>query len=94
MSEWRCLRLRVRGGEDCVICAFHEDLEVLQAWMSRLRGSPIAGSAWRARRARSSFTFSRPAAIHPALGERPHRAPRPGCTADHIYVTQLAAEVP
>ena len=31
MSEWRCLRLRVRGGEDCVICAFHEDLEVLHA---------------------------------------------------------------
>ena len=21
MSEWRCLRLRVRGGQDCVICA-------------------------------------------------------------------------
>ena len=31
MSEWRCLRLRVRGGEDCVISAFHEDLDVLQA---------------------------------------------------------------
>ena len=35
MSEWRCLRLRVRGGEDCVIYAFHEDLDVLQAWMGR-----------------------------------------------------------
>ena len=49
MSEWRCLRLRVRGGEDCVICAFHEDLEVLQAWMGRLglpyRGQRLAGAA-------------------------------------------------
>ena len=49
MSEWRCLRLRVRGGQDCVICAFHEDLEVLQAWMSRLglpyRGQRLAGAA-------------------------------------------------
>ncbi|CAE6935233.1 unnamed protein product [Symbiodinium natans] len=27
MSEWRCLRLRVRGGEDCVISTFHEDLD-------------------------------------------------------------------
>ena len=42
MSEWRCLRLRVRGGEDCVICAFHEELEVLQAWMGRL-GLPYRG---------------------------------------------------
>ena len=67
MSEWRCLRLRVRGGEDCVICTFHEDLEVLQAWMGRL-GLPFAGSAWRARRARSSFTFSRRAGIRPGLG--------------------------
>ena len=45
----RCLRLRVRGGEDCVICAFHEDLEVLQAWMGRLglpyRGQRLAGAA-------------------------------------------------
>ena len=49
MSEWRCLRLRVRGGEDCVICAFHEDLDVLQAWMGRLglpyRGQRLAGAA-------------------------------------------------
>ena len=49
MSEWRCLRLRVRGGEDCVICAFHEDVEVLQAWMGRLglpyRGQRLAGAA-------------------------------------------------
>ena len=47
MSE--CLRLRVRGGEDCVICAFHEELEVLQAWMGRLglpyRGQRLAGAA-------------------------------------------------
>ncbi|CAE7238133.1 unnamed protein product [Symbiodinium natans] len=42
MSEWRCLRLRVRGGEDCVISAFHEDLDVLQAWMGRL-GLPYCG---------------------------------------------------
>ena len=49
MSEWRCLRLKLRGGEDCVICAFHEDLEVLQAWMGRLglpyRGQRLAGAA-------------------------------------------------
>ena len=49
MSEWRCLRLRVRGSEDCVICAFHEDLDVLQAWMGRLglpyRGQRLAGAA-------------------------------------------------
>ena len=48
-SERRCLRLRVRGGEDCVICAFHEDLDVLQAWMGRLglpyRGQRLAGAA-------------------------------------------------
>ncbi|CAE7368023.1 unnamed protein product, partial [Symbiodinium natans] len=42
MSEWRCLRLRVLGGEDCVISAFHEDLDVLQAWMGRL-GLPYCG---------------------------------------------------
>ena len=49
MSEWRCLRLRVRGGEDCVISAFHEDLDVLQAWMRRLGlpyyGQRLAGAA-------------------------------------------------
>ena len=49
MSEWRCLRLSVRGGQDCVICAFHDNLEVLQAWMSRLglpyRGQRLAGAA-------------------------------------------------
>ena len=59
MSEWRCLRLRVRGREDCVIsrpgCGGS--------------GSPITGSVWRARRARSSFTFSRPAAIRLDLGK-------------------------
>ena len=42
LSEWRCLRLRVRGGEDCVISAFHADLDVLQAWMGRL-GLPYCG---------------------------------------------------
>ena len=49
MSEWRCLRLRVRGREDCVISAFHEDLDVLQAWMRRLGlpyyGQRLAGAA-------------------------------------------------
>ena len=47
MSEWRCLRLRVRGREDCVISA--EDLDVLQAWMRRLGlpyyGQLLAGAA-------------------------------------------------
>ena len=40
MSEWRCLRLRVRGREDCVISAFHEDLDVLQAC-----GAPLLRAA-------------------------------------------------
>ena len=66
MSEWRCLRLRVRGGEDCVICAFHEDLEVLQAWMRRLglpyRGQRLAGAA------SEVFLHLRRAGIRPALG--------------------------
>ena len=69
MSEWRCLRLRVRGGEDCVICAFHEDLEVLQAWMGRLglpyrargAGSPVP-------RRRASWTTS-----SPCTSPSPHR---------------------
>ena len=48
MSEWRCLRLRCAAAS-CVICAFHEDLDVLQAWMGRLglpyRGQRLAGAA-------------------------------------------------
>ena len=49
LSEWRCLRLRVRGGGDCVISNLDEDAEVLEAWMGRLRlpyrGQRLAGAA-------------------------------------------------
>ncbi|CAE7558183.1 unnamed protein product [Symbiodinium natans] len=45
----RCLRLRVRGGGDCVISNLDEDAEVLEAWMGRLRlpyrGQRLAGAA-------------------------------------------------
>ena len=87
MSEWRCLRLRVRGGEDCVISAFHECCR--PGWGGW--GFPIAGSVLRAPRARSSFTFSRPAAIRPLLAEQDHQcklcaAPITAttCELDHI----------
>eukprot|EP00439_Symbiodinium_sp_Y106_P077640 s3762_g16.t1 len=68
MSEWRCLRLRGRGREDCVISAFHEDLDVLQAWMRRL-GLPYYGQRLAGAGARSSFTSSRLAAIRSDLGK-------------------------
>ena len=45
-------------------------------------GSPIAGSAWRARRARSSFTFSRRAGIRPGLG-RPRSRTTSASSARH-----------
>ena len=95
MSEWRCLRLRVRGGEDCVICAFHEDLEVLQAWMGRLglpyHGQRLAGAAsevfLRLLKARRDPPGSRQA----VLAEQDHRcklcaAPITAatCELDHI----------
>ena len=68
MSEWRCLRLRVRGGKRTASSA-----PSTRTWRCCRPGwagwgSPIAGSAWRARRARSSFTFSRRAGIRPGLG--------------------------
>ena len=76
------------AAQDCVICAF-EDLDVLQAWVSRL-GLPYRGQ--RLQRARSSFTFLRRAAIRPALGRLCSRsrnisassARRPTCELDHI----------
>ena len=40
MSEWRCLRLRVRGGEDCVICAFH-----VAAGLDGPAGAPLSRAA-------------------------------------------------
>ena len=47
MSEWRCLRLRVRGREDCVISAFHEDLDVLHTSASSARPpSPQPRASW------------------------------------------------
>ena len=65
MREWRCLRLRVRGGERTASSA-----PSTKTWRCCRPGwagwgSPIAGSAWRARRARSSFTCS---GIRPGLG--------------------------
>ncbi|CAE7477766.1 unnamed protein product [Symbiodinium natans] len=43
LAEGHCRR--VRGGEDCVISAFHEDLDVLQAWMAYMLDKGLA--TWR-----------------------------------------------
>ena len=59
----------LRLRRDCVICA---------------ACSPIAGSAWRARGARSSFTFLRRAGIRPALG-------RPCSRSRNEYQCKLCA---
>ena len=45
MSEWRCLRLRVRGREDCVISAFHEDLHGRAAGLDAAARAPLLRAA-------------------------------------------------